>query len=71
MLGLMEKTFLIRQLKVIEEHMLTFVKLQQVKEMVTQLVLAYNYFNKHYKMITIDLSKRQGLDTDTKNNTIN
>ena len=29
-------------------------------------LLDYNYFNKHYKMIAIDLSKRQALDGDPK-----
>ena len=27
-------------------------------------MLEYNYFKKHYKMIAIDLSKQQALDTD-------
>ena len=29
-------------------------------------LLDYNYFNKYHKMIAIDLSKRQALDTDPK-----
>ena len=29
-------------------------------------VLDYNYFNKYYKMIAIDLNKQQSLDTDPK-----
>ena len=29
-------------------------------------LLDYNYFNKHYKMIAIDLSKQQALDADPK-----
>ena len=29
-------------------------------------LLDYNYFNKHYKMIAIDLSKQQALDSDPK-----
>ena len=29
-------------------------------------LLDYNYFNKHYNMIAIDLSKRQALDGDPK-----
>ena len=32
----------------------------------TDCLLDYNYFNKHYKMITIDLSKQQALDADPK-----
>ena len=35
--------------------------------MISQLVLlGYNYFKKHYKMIAIDLSKQQALDADPK-----
>ena len=30
----------------------------------TGCLLEYNYFKKHYKMIAIDLSKQQALDTD-------
>ena len=29
-------------------------------------LLDYNYFKEHYKMITIDLSKQQELDSDPK-----
>ena len=32
----------------------------------TNCLLDYNYFNKYYKMIAIDLSKRQVLDFDPK-----
>ena len=39
MLGLIEGTFLISQLKKIQEHMKTFEKLQFDKEMITQLVV--------------------------------
>ena len=47
--------------------MKAFRKLQLVKEMISQLVLlGYNYFKKHYKMIAIDLSKQQALDADPK-----
>ena len=37
-------------------------------KMITQLgcLLDYNYFEKYYKMIAIDLSKQQGLDADPK-----
>ena len=35
--------------------------------MITQLVVCYyNYFKNYYKMIAIDLSKRQALDADPK-----
>ena len=45
-----------------------------VKEMITgqgddyttDCLLDYNYFNKHYKMIAIDLSKQYGSDADPK-----
>ena len=39
-------------------------KLQQVKKMITELVVYH--FNKHYKLIAIDLSKQQALDADPK-----
>ena len=29
-------------------------------------MLGYNYFKEHYKMIAIDLSKQQELDSDPK-----
>ena len=47
--------------------MKTFEKLQLGKEMITQLVV-YRIisFKKHYKMIAIDLSKKQELDADPK-----
>ena len=32
----------------------------------TDCLLDYNYFNKHYKMIAIDLSKQYGSDADPK-----
>ena len=32
----------------------------------TNCLLDYNYFNKNYKMIGIDLSKQQALDADSK-----
>ena len=32
----------------------------------TVCLLGYNYFKKHYKMIAIDLSKQQELDSDPK-----
>ena len=32
----------------------------------TRCLLHYNYFNKNYKMIAIDLSKQQALDADSK-----
>ena len=32
----------------------------------TGCLLDYNYFNKHYKMIAIDLSKQEALNADPK-----
>ena len=32
----------------------------------TSCLLDYNYFNKYYKMIPIDLTKQQALDADPK-----
>ena len=50
--------------------MIVIEKLQQVKEIITQLVVCWNkinnYFKKYYKMIAIDLSKKQALDADPK-----
>ena len=45
--------------------MIIFEKLQFFVEMIT-LMVDYNYFNKYYKMIAIDLSKQQALDADPK-----
>ena len=62
------KPFLISQLKVIQEYMIKFGKYQLAKEMITQLdfLLYDNYFNNYYKMVAIDLSKQQALDSDPK-----
>ena len=38
----MDKTFLINQLKIIQEHIIAFEKLPHVKEMNTQLVVCWN-----------------------------
>ena len=64
MLWLTGKIFLMSQQKMIQEHMITFEKLWLIKEMVAW--LDFNYFNKYYKMIAIDLSKQQALDADPK-----
>ena len=61
----MEKTFLISQLRVIWEHMITLkIARGQGDYYGTVCLLEYNYFNKDYKMIAIDLSKQQALDAD-------
>ena len=36
----------------------------QGNDYTTACLLDYNYFNKHYKMTAIDLSKQQALDAD-------
>ena len=48
--------------------MITFGRLQLVKDMITQLVRLsdYNYFNNYNKMIATDLSKQQALNADPK-----
>ena len=66
------KNFLINQLKMISKYMITFEKLQLVKEVITLwshivttfCLLDYNYFKKHYKIIATDLRKQQPLDAD-------
>ena len=48
--------------------MILFEKSQQVKQIITQLVVCpdYNYFKKLYKIIATDLSKQQELDADPR-----
>ena len=49
--------------------MTTFEKLQLVKEMITLMMMKLarlQLFQKHYKMIAIDLSKEEALDGDSK-----
>ena len=50
----------------IRKHMKILEKLQLVKEMIRQpgCLLDYLCFKENYKMISIDLSKQQGLDAD-------
>ena len=49
------------------EHTKLFEKFQQVEEMITTgCLLDYNYFKEHYKIMAIDLSKQQELDSDPK-----
>ena len=42
------------------------IAIDQEDEYKTGCQLDYNYFEKYYKMIAIDLSKQQGLNTDPK-----
>ena len=46
--------------------MIIFKKLKQVKVMITQLDVYHPYFIKYYKLIAIDLSKKQKVDADPK-----
>ena len=47
--------------------MITLEKLRLVKEMMARsCLLDYNYYNEHYKMIAIHLSKHQAFDADPK-----
>ena len=48
--------------------MITFEKFQrdQRDDYITGCLLDYNYFKKYYKMIAINLSKQQALDSDPK-----
>ena len=40
--------------------------IRQGDDYTTSCLLDYNYFNKYWKMIAIDLSKQQALNTDPK-----
>ena len=56
---------MIRQLKKVKEHIITFGKLQLLKEMVKQPVVYLVIFF-YYKTIAIDLCKQEALDADPK-----
>ena len=45
---------------------ITKITIVQLDDYTTGCLLDYTYFKKHYKMITIDLSKQQVLDADPK-----
>ena len=47
-------------------HNIRKIAIGQGDDSSTGCLLDYNYFNKYYKMIAIDLSKQQALDTDPK-----
>ena len=55
MLLLMEEIFMIIQLKVI---------LKNIENYTKGSFLDFNYFNKHYKLVAVDLSKQKELDAD-------
>ena len=68
MLWLREKNFFNQPVK---SEMRTYHNIQKIAtgqgdNYIIGCLLDYNYFNKHYKMIAIDLSKRQALDGDPK-----
>ena len=48
------------------EHMIIFENFQLAQETILKQVAYYNYFEEHFKMVTIDLSKEQELDYDPK-----
>ena len=54
-----EKTFLINQIKIIEKtyEIIRKITTGEGDDYTTGCLLDYHYFNKHYKMIAIDLSK--------------
>ena len=54
---------MIRQLKKVKEHIITFGKLRLLKEMVKQPVV-YLVILFYYKTIAIDLCKQEALDAD-------
>ena len=63
----MEKTFLINRLKVIKTlGDIGKITTGQGDDYTTGYLLDYNCFNKHYKMIEIDLRKQKALDANPK-----
>ena len=65
------RNFFINQLKMIykiKKHKKNIRKITtgQGDNYTTGCLLVYNYFKKHYKMLSIDLSKQQALDADPK-----
>ena len=62
----MDKTFLINQQEIIITYdSIQKISIGQVDDYATDCLLEHNYFKK-YKIIAIDLSKRQALDADPK-----
>ena len=58
----MEETFLMKQLKYDNIQKIT----TGLDNCITGCLLNYYYFKKNYKMIAIDVSKKQPLDADPK-----
>ena len=64
----MEKNFFVQPVK---SDMRTYDNIRKIEtgqgdDYITGCLLDYNYFNKHYKMIAIDLNKQQALDAEPK-----
>ena len=64
----MEKSFFVQPVK---SDMRTYDNIRKIEtgqgdDYITGCLLDYNYFNKHYKMIAIDLNKQQALDAEPK-----
>ena len=64
----MKKTFLINQLQMIPKKYenIRKITLSEGDDYTTGHLLDYNYFNKRYKMTTIDLREQQAFDADLK-----
>ena len=64
----MEEIFMIIQLKVILENIENKKKVMIGKgeDYTTGSLLDYNYFDKHYILVAVDLSKQKGLDADPR-----
>ena len=57
--------------QLIRNNLMTYDNIRKIStgqgdDYTTGCLLDYDYFNKHYKMIAIDLSKQQTLDADPK-----
>ena len=50
----------------VKSNLRTHDNIRKIDDCTTSCLLDYNYFNKYYKMIAIDLSKQQALDADPK-----
>ena len=64
----MKKNFFVQPVK---SDMRTYDNIRKIEtgqgdDYITGCLLDYNYFNKHYKMIAIDLNKQQALDAEPK-----
>ena len=63
----MEEIFMIIQLKVIEKYReLKKVMIGKGEDHTTGTLLDFNYFDKHYKLVAVDLSKQKELDADPR-----